>query len=570
MLLSLGENPQGLTPLPATIAPGIIDLPGVAYSGEQQPASKRMPTLIKRSDLACSLAFVAILCVALLLRFDTSKRIYYLDGILVMSAVEVMVEQDHWDSNWKHFRAREIARNPELADRMVALNPALASEIDEDQYNLAGYITFAAAVVKSASALGLDIHPNTLVRFSSLLFELLTLCLIFVIGKRHLGNSAALLATGIYSILPLTVQAGHYIRPEAMLAFIYTLLLYFALKLPEKPRISLAALAFLTGIAFACKYSQIAIAMVPVIAVVHFYLQRSQGRLAPALLQAGKQLPLATVFFLLGVFLFAPYIFLNFSGYLEGMPSVLNAYRNPVPPNRLADYTYWGQALYYGRYFLQTFGALILLLFLAGMSNLHKQHRLLALLTLSPIMVYFLFFCSTAAFFERSFNPVMPYFCLIAGAGGSVLFSLLQRPGIGQAKIARYMLICLGLVAASYTPTRLSYHMVVDYMGEGRGEERLAYQRTLLQEFPGYWIKNVDPSSNFLGEIPEVPKKNPRRIYVITDYHDVWTKRYLKQLEDAGYLTVGEYRSPFYGLVPNNLTIAHQAGRYVYLRHPAH
>ncbi|MCB1614473.1 MAG: glycosyltransferase family 39 protein [Pseudomonadales bacterium] len=512
--------------------------------------------------------FLLIAALAVFLRFDTSSRIYHVDAILVTSAVNEMVEGQHWDSSWKHFRRKAIANNPEQIERSLALNPELIHELDEDQYNLSGYITFCAALVKLANHFGLEIHPNTLIRQSSLVFELTTLLLLFLIGKQYLGNLAALGASGIYAIVPLTVQAAHYIRPEAMLDAIYILLLYFSLTWAGKPKRNLIFLSLLCGAAFACKYSQIAIAMVPATGILYSIHQQSQGRWSTTLQQTMQQIPPAIVFFLLGAFIFAPYIFLNFSGYLEGMPSVLNAYKNPVPPNRLLAYSYSGQMLYYAQYFVQTFGLVICALFLTGLHCIIKKNTFLALLTITPVIVYFLFFCSTAAFFERSFNPVMAYFCLIAGSGIQGLFQLTNKAQAVAIRHALKVVFFVLLLAGAITPLKLSYIMANDYMGKGRGEARLSYQKALIASHPGYWIKNVDPSFNFLDRIPPVPARNPLRIYAITDYHDPWTEKYLDTLKQSGFIQVGEYRSPFFGQVPNNLTITHEAGRYLYFIRP--
>ena len=112
------------------------------------------------------------------------------------------------------------------------------------------------------------------------LFDLITVLLVFLIGRRLYGRTAGLLAATFSALAVTQIQIAHFFIAEPYLVTFLTAALYFTVVLMQNRRAWAAALAGLClGFALACKVSVAPLALLIVVALVLRVAYRTRTRM---------------------------------------------------------------------------------------------------------------------------------------------------------------------------------------------------------------------------------------------------------------------------------------------------
>lgn len=101
---------------------------------------------------------------------------------------------------------------------------------------------------------------NLVGRFSSAIFDIGTLIVLFLLGKKLFNSKIALLGAFFYGVSILPIQLSHFYAVDTILTFLVLSTLYQSIRLYEKPTISKSLLVgFFFGLSLATKISAIAL-----------------------------------------------------------------------------------------------------------------------------------------------------------------------------------------------------------------------------------------------------------------------------------------------------------------------
>jgi hypothetical protein len=209
-------------------------------------------------------------------------------------------------------------------------------------------------------------------------------------------------------------------------------------------------------------------------------------------------------------------------------------------------------------YFYATLGSPLCIALLLGAACLLKQRHLFILSLLCvPLLFFIAYFASVPAFFDRSFCPAAAAISLLAAIGIRELITLISN--------TIPVLITAPLLTALFNvqPIVINYHLQTDHLREHRNEDRLAFQKALLKQWPTFWIKNVDRADLFSRSFPVKPPKNSR-IYVVEDFNDWNSGVYAQQLRDNYFVQIAEFEGDFHDVPTSSLLTVHEAARFRY------
>lgn len=486
------------------------------------------------------------------LRFDNSDRLYFLgDDNLVAFLVEDINTSGHWQPDW--YRARAGLK----IDAYFEQENTRTDLPHDHHYNFTAQILSGAALLKTARALGSDVHVPALLHHLAFFWE--TVSLLCVIGAaRHLGGAPlARVAALLYTVFPLAVQGSHYARPDALLTAMGSAILWLSLLHDRmKPTAWIAANAGVLAFAIVGKASQLMLGIFPALAFMHMLVSTAPGsnRLSRVLIQ-GTALAFSIGALVSITFALAD---IRWHDFILSTQQIMLYYNNPSPPDGLAHYSWFAQCANILHYFHATLGAPWLLAMAIGTVSLWSKHRFAAAVLALPIFLFTVYFASVPAFFDRSFTSSSSAFVLLAAAGIGHLTAHITRPRRSA------ILTLLVAMAFSYQPILISADLYTDHLGKHRSEQRLAFQKTLKSEWPGFWLKNVARSDIFGRALPEKPPNNPR-IYVVEDFNDWNSTQYVQQLRDNGFVAVTVFTGDFAHVPTSSLHTVHEAARYHYL-----
>lgn len=176
------------------------------------------------------------------------------------------------------------------------------------------YGSFPIYLLKAAGAFTSIFSPslatydglNLVGRFISTLFDLGTIFLLYLLGKRLWKQSVGLLAALFYTLAVLPIQLSHFYAVDTPLTFFTILTLYLAVRFFDKPSMPKAILiGFIFGLALATKTSALLL-LVP-IATAFFLKLHSK----PLLLTTYYSI--LTVITFAAFFIFEPFAIIDFS-----------------------------------------------------------------------------------------------------------------------------------------------------------------------------------------------------------------------------------------------------------------
>jgi len=497
-------------------------------------------------------------------RLDFSDRIYYTgDGNVIVGLIKLILESHDWDADWN--RLVDIIHVPE-----VLKNFAATPDLTHHSYNLSGYTVIGAVfckIIYSFNFIQPSIQKN--IHFLNVIFQLATLPLVFLIGKKIANRYVGLLAILFFSIFPLAIAEAHYERPEAWLCLLTTAIVYFSLKFEERPIQTAACIGVLIGLSIVTKFSQIFLGIVPVILLInHFFLtgkENLKSKFAEILVYGIIILIFMTVF----AFINTPFIFKYFPDYLATVSELQNFYAKPAYPFAEEHYHFFQQLcviLYYfyatlGGGWLFCLGLGIILMLTAPVTNKNIGWAPGFIFVLPLVFLIFLFSLQVN-FIERNFASVIGLISLLSAIG--FYNSVLYVKTMIRSQLPRYTLIALLALIVLYPASKLGFLFVKNHIKQPDYSERIIFQNELKKDFHEFWIKNIFITSNILNQLPELPNGSPR-IYHVEDLNEYTTRNYLANMKNNGFTAIAEYCSDFYNLPPGDFTIYHARARDHYL-----
>jgi len=506
---------------------------------------------------------VAVLCLLVFFfwsRFDLSERIYFFgDANAITKLIELMLESGDWRAD--SLRLNEFKPDDPLREWFDSKEDLQ----QEHFYNFAGYIAVGAAIVKSAYWLGFQELPiQTILHIANVFFQMLTVLLLCWVAGKMFGRTVAWLTAVLFVFFPLTVQEAHYVRPETWLCLLASATFCCALYRQSRPWLAYSLMGVCLGLSFAAKFNQLFLGIIPAVLLLGDTWQE-RGTFVQKVVFLSSRSAVILISMVIALWINTPYIVEGFFSYAKSIYQVYELYKNPVHPYFIEDYSYLNQLQNNVNYFVSTLGWLWCLFFLLGAGYLfgkrEGEDRTLNLALIMPCLFLLFYFASVQAFFERNYSSVEGLISIISAVG--IWQSAKYLSGFWK-QANTWWAVTLITVLTVLPAARLNYIFVDRYI-HGKGHEvRIDFQNSMKQDFPGFWFKNVHEAYNFTHRVPEKAPKAPR-IYILKDFNGPWTKRLVATMEESGFTLVGEFRSEFYNMPTNNLTVYHQQHRYHYL-----
>lgn len=379
----------------------------------------------------------------------------------------------------------------------------------------------------------------------------LGIALIYVATLFMFGYWEGLAALAIVAVSPLLVQDAHYARPEAFSVLLVGAVYVCCAGILSRWRLNLllAIGSFCCGLLIACKPSFAPLAAMPLACV----LARSAQRVRVALVWAALVLA--------GTFVGMPDAFIHPQNFLAGIETLRHHYSGEHVPHSLPDsLTCWKLLV---PYFWQT-GAAFCLLTAAGiMVLLRRRQALLSLILAGPVVFYVAFFGQQRVFFERNLSHVIPMAAMLAGVALVAIINVLPpRPW-------RPAIFALALLVVVAQPALVSKTLVFQAMRTSTDHRAANYGNTLSQQQRAPLVAAAELLvGGHVDQLVNWANQSRGDILVATrDYHDVYTKRNLAELQKRVKATVvGEFPSLFPGFSTSTLVVYHSPSfRYIRL-----
>ncbi|MEO8074934.1 MAG: phospholipid carrier-dependent glycosyltransferase [Acidobacteriota bacterium] len=307
-------------------------------------------------------------------------------------------------------------------------------------------------------------------------FGVATVLLVYQIGMRW-GGRHALLAAGLFAVLPLHVRYSHYVLTDTPLTFFVTLT--FLLSLAAHERNTLGAFAWAgaaAGLAAATKYNGGVALVMPLLACWMTVPARPSRRAA-----ASAAIVACVAAFLVA----APYTILDLPGFLNAFARLAGEYRNIRPHEPI-----W---LLYSKLLLRNAFSWPALLLAAGGLGLglvrivRGPGRVRWAVAVVFPLVYLWMLSGQGIVYARYLLPVVPSLCILAAAAVVSGVSLLRRYEIARAP--RTALIAGLTIAAVLPPAVMSIRW-----------DRDAARRSTVDDAYTWIIQNVPRESSVVLE----------------------------------------------------------------------
>jgi 4-amino-4-deoxy-L-arabinose transferase-like glycosyltransferase len=375
---------------------------------------------------------ILLLALAVWLRWDVYPKTYFADELIPHAVVQHMQDTHTLDTNWEHADWRG-----DFAGGFYKLQ----------QYNFSSYHTTLFFLRSFAGFLHLDTLTDlAFYRITSLVFQLVTLMLIFLTAKQLGGYACGLLAAAFFAVMPQPVIDAHYARPESFVMLLVMMAAWLALRANTTRLLRYHLLAAgIWGVAFACKVSFAPMALLAVlqlqwraVSVVNF---------------------LAWLFaFFVGILLSAPYVVMDPVGFLHGIQLLLGQYNDNVPPADWLD-TVLPSARELFPYVIGFFGWPAIFLCVVSLFITASVLRLVVQLSWLATLVYVLIFSHATVFFERNLSHLVPLWAICFALGAMALFTCANML-IGKSRYVARISVGVIVVAALFYGACMSWQIV--------------------------------------------------------------------------------------------------------------
>lgn len=355
-------------------------------------------------------------------------------SLIILLAAVMRLYGLNWDQN-QHFHPDErmitmVALNIRLPENTTewdniltpesVLNPKFFAYGSFPIYLLKAAGTYASLFDDTFSAYD---GINLVGRFLSALFDIGTLLIIFLLGKRLISLGAGLLAAIFYALSVLPIQLSHFYAVDTPLTFFILLTLYFTLNFIQKPKITNSLLIGLfAGLALATKTSAVLLFIPIGIAFL--------SKLKPNLFQKHPHFKNVKTLFLLSIlifstflmtfFIFEPFAFIDFPTFwrqtLEQQQMTKDAFTFPYTLQyvgkipyvyELTNIFFWGLGPILATL---SFSGIVFFTYRTFRPILNSKFFILN----SFFWIYFLVVGQFAIGFMRYMLPIYPLLCLFA------------------------------------------------------------------------------------------------------------------------------------------------------------
>ena len=284
-------------------------------------------------------------------------------------------------------------------------------------------------------------------RLSTVCLGVLSVFLVYAIGKKCKGWKVGVLASFFLAVSPLHVINSKYIAPNVPMAFFVLLSFYFCLRIMERGELSDYLIAgFVCGVAISTKYNAY-IGIFPIF-LAHYF---AGGKFF------NKKLFAALVALVIGFILVTPYAVLDFPSFLKGVMYEAHHYRSGHLGWEGSMTWFWNL-----RKLIESEGFLLIGLAFIGLiiSFLRKERPFL--LAGSVVIPYFILISSFPVRFPRNLIPLIPFVSLYAAWTLLFLFewttSYLKK-GRSQAAQPTLMMLAFVLIVGA----TIFFPLVQDY-----------------------------------------------------------------------------------------------------------
>ncbi|HEU0113320.1 MAG TPA: glycosyltransferase family 39 protein, partial [Thermomicrobiales bacterium] len=297
-------------------------------------------------------------------------------------------------------------------------------------------------------------------RVLSALFDVGTVCLVFVLGRLLASDLAGLAAAAIAACAPISIQLAHFFTTDSWLTFFVTLCLVCSVIAARMgARRWFVAAGFALGLAMATKGSVFSLAVPVAVAALLDARRRATGperrddwrrELAIRLVAAG----LAAI---VGFALFEPYALMNPGIYLQSLRTqtdiVRGAFDVPFTRQYVGRPPLLYQAEQFGRWGFGPAATLLAIVGLVWMAlDLRRRLDATTIVLFSWLVAYGAVIAIPEVRFLRYLAPLTPVFAVAAGVG-LVRLACLARRRFGRTAaraVAAAGLAGIGLWAAAF------------------------------------------------------------------------------------------------------------------------
>jgi len=330
-------------------------------------------------------------------------------------------------------------------------------------------------------------------RFTTVLYGVGTVLLVYFIGQRMYSKKVGLLSSLFLAFTLLHVRYSRLIRPDVPMTFFITLSFLCIYLMYERGKVRDYLLATIfAGLSIATKYTGVLL-IIPIFLAHLFHGLKEKKTLFRIFFN--KRVLLILLFGAVGFFIAFPYGLLRFSylihsirGWLEGL--------NNVTANNQGEINSWvyyiTRALNYGM------GQPLELFSLAAIVYALVRHRKKDILLVSFPIAYYLIMGSFLRHFDRYILPVVPFLVIAAAVFLVRIASMISRSKVKQS----LAIVVLTLAIILFPAVRvIRYVHLMTQAGTGlqarewimrnipRGE-KIAYE-TYSPPLPGYVIRNM-------------------------------------------------------------------------------
>ncbi len=325
------------------------------------------------------------------------------------------------------------------------------------------------------------------------LFGVLTVLVVYLIGRRIRGRRTGLLSAALLGGSYLHVIHSHYATFDVMVAFLAALTLLFSELIRTRRQAHWYVLAGLcAGLAGATKYNGAVVFVLPLLAHILATPWGEWGWLDGNLFLSGGA-------FLLGFFGGNPFALGNLPDFLNGLATVLFHYGTAQP-----GFEGRGNWRWYIGVFLTSADALWVVSGVLGLAGILWREWKKGLLLVAFPLLYYLMVSRFVVRFERNMVPLLPF---LAVGGGWLLDRLVrwlarrlkrgQAVSHGLALLGAVLILALPLAASlSFDATisktdlrQVAGEWLVDNVESG---SKIAIERYSIPfDHSGYWVQDV-------------------------------------------------------------------------------
>jgi hypothetical protein len=229
-------------------------------------------------------------------------------------------------------------------------------------------------------------------------------------------KGTGLFGAALIAFFPSFITHSHYATPDIPLAFMFMVIMYFAIcYLENSSKINMLLMCIFTSVSITIKYPAIIACILIAIVVT---IDSIKKRDVKKLISHGF---MAVSFVILGVFILSPVLFTNFE-------TVVKAFNNEARPNHLgADgLGYWGNIWYYVQQFALNGGIIYYVFSAIGIAVLLKRKNKLSV-PLFLGVIYWIVLSAVSLHWERWALPMYISPILLGALGIYEIFSWVRK-----------------------------------------------------------------------------------------------------------------------------------------------